>query len=599
MKSILKMIGAVLRTAMSSLGMGWRRMVCALANLRRRLFHKQLPDYVVLVLNQELSERPPFRPWWYHYVPGMQPPLSMADLSDALQRIAGDPDLKGLVLLLKSAPGTLAQAQNLAALFDRFHTWDRQFNPDAPAKRIIVHLEMVSRTSYVVACAADQIVITPLTTWDVLGLHTTPTFWKATLARAGIQMEVVKVAPWKTAFDTFSEPGMSPEYQAQIEWLYDSLFAEIVDAIHKGRRLSVETVHTLIDGAPWNAEAARQTGLVDAIAYEDELPCLLGAAEQPARFKFYADVRGLLFRRVRPRHPQKVGVISLSGAIMPGRSRSFPIPLPLFGEEMLGHLTAQQQIRHARKDDSLAAVVVYVDSRGGSSLASDLIWRELKLLSAEKPTVVYMGNIAGSGGYYISLPGREIIAQRATLTGSIGVITAKPVLQETYAKLDARRYAIRRGEHADLYSDDRPWTASQRAKVEESVRDNYAEFKRRVAEDRHLPYDELDPICSGKVWTGVQALEHGLVDALGDFPVAVERACQLADLPTDGSVRVVDLAPPKDRALAEPVKAIKDALGLDDTQSLLYVGRQLLRGEWQTLIGHDQFWWITTDVSEL
>jgi protease-4 len=178
------------------------------------------------------------------------------------------------------------------------------------------------------------------------------------------------------------------------------------------------------------------------------------------------------------------------------------------------------------------------------------------------------------------------------------VITAKPILQETYSKLQARRYAIRRGEHAGLYSEDQPWTASQRAKVEESVRDNYAEFKRRVADDRNLPYAELDPICNGKVWTGTQALTHGLVDALGDFPVAVERACQLANLPTDGSVRVLDLAAPKDHSLAEPVQAIKAALGLSDGQSLVTVARQLLRGEWQALVGSEPHWWITTDLPD-
>jgi protease-4 len=261
-------------------------------------------------------------------------------------------------------------------------------------------------------------------------------------------------------------------------------------------------------------------------------------------------------------------------------------------------LTAQQQIRAARRDSNLDAVVVFVDSRGGSALASDLIWRELKLLNQEKPVVVYMGAIAGSGGYYIALPSRQIVAQRATLTGSIGVITAKPVLQESYAKLKALRYSIRRGNNADLYSEDHGWTASQRAKIEEHVQHNYAEFKRRVAEDRHLPYEQLDSICSGKVWTGVQALEHGLIDALGDFTVAVERACTLAQLPADGSVRVVDLTPAKERILAEPVQAAKQALGIGELHSLAGLAHALLQGEWQALLQREQTWWLTPDLPE-
>lgn len=577
-------------------GQGWQRLFCGLANLRRQLFRKRLPDYVVIVLNQALTERTPAHPWWYAFLPGAQPPLSLAVLSETLHRIAADPAVNGVLFLCKTVPLGVTQAQSLAMLFDRFRTWDRQFNGEtAPRKRIIVHLEQVTRTAYLAGCAADQIVVTPLTSWDVMGLYTAPTFWKETLARAGVQMDVVKVAPWKTAFDRFSEPRMSPAYEAQVQWLYDSLFADLVTAIQRGRNLPAETVQTLIDGAPWTAEEARAAGLVDAIAYEDELPALLGAADNLARLKPYHEMRRLLMRRPQKRHSQAIGVINLAGAIMPGQSRSFPIPLPLFGDEMLGHLTAQQQIRAARKDRRLAAVVVHVDSPGGSALASDLIWRELQLLNAEKPVVVYMGAIAGSGGYYIALPSRAIVAQRATLTGSIGVITAKPVLQEAYAKLQAKRYAIQRGENADLFSEDRLWNADQRAKIEAGVRHNYEQFKQRVAEGRGLPFDQLDSICNGKVWTGAQALAHGLVDALGDFHVAVERAAEFANLPDGEQARVIDLTSPKQRLLAEPVQALKQALGLGQTESWATLTRSVIAGDWQALLQYERHWWLTID----
>jgi protease IV len=540
---------AGLRRLQSGLDQFWQWLVCETANLRRRVYRKRLPDYVVFVINQELAERTPLQPWWYSYLPGYQPPLSLASLSAAFRRVARDPDVKGIVLLFKTVPLGMVQAQNLAALFDRFREWDRQYHGDMAGKRIVVHLEQVTRTTYIAACAADQVLVTPLTNWDVLGFHTSPTFWKETLDLAGIAMDVVKVAPWKTAFDALSEPVMTPEYEAQVQWLYDSVFADLVAAIQQGRGLSGETVKSLIDGAPWTAEQALAAALVDGIAYEDELPVLLGQAGEPATLKPYSAAHRLLFRRPQQRHPSAVGVISLNGAIIPGRSRSFPLPLPLFGEEVLGHLTAQQQIRAARKNPRLAAVVAYVDSRGGSALASDLIWRELKLLAQEKPLVVYMGSVAGSGGYYISLPAHQI------------VITGKPVLRDAYARLQAQRYSIKRGDHADLYSEDQLWPASQRAKIEEGVQHSYTQFKRRVAEDRALPYEELDAVCNGKVWTGAQALQHGLVDALGDFHVAVECACTLADLPTDGSVRVVDLTPPKERLLAEPAQLQQALLG--------------------------------------
>ncbi len=582
------------------LGAGWARLICGIANLRRRLFRKALPDYAVIVLNGSISERPPQVPWWQRFLPGGdEPPLSLAALATTLDQLAGEPLIRGVIFLVKTPNISLAQAQSLAALLTRFRQRERQIHGEtAPRKSIIFHVEQFSRPICLAACAADKLFVTPLTEWNILGFHTNPTFWQATLAQLGVQMDVVKVAPWKTAFDAFSEPTMTPEYAAQTQWLYDSLYDELVNSIAAGRNLAVETVQALIDGGPWNAEAARAARLVDQLAYEDELPALLGAPNQPARLKKIEKFRHLLLRHPIRYASQAIGVISLTGSIVPGRSRSFPVPMPLFGEETLGHLTAQQQIRAARKQDQLAAVVVHVDSRGGSALASDLIWRELSLLNAEKPVIVYMGDVAGSGGYYIALPSREIIAQRTTLTGSIGVITAKPVLRDTYAKLQAKRYSIGRGAHADLYSEEHPWQGSQRAKIEASVHYSYAQFKERVAAGRGLPFDALDEVANGRVWTGVQALEHGLVDALGDFQFAVERACALAGLPTDGTVHVEDLRPPKQTQLASPVQAAQTWLGAH--QSTLPTWLHLLdHVEWLTLLQHEHDWWLAAEYPEI
>jgi protease-4 len=229
---------------------------------------------------------------------------------------------------------------------------------------------------------------------------------------------------------------------------------------------------------------------------------------------------------------------------MTGASREFPVPLPLIGEDTLGSSSAQQQIRAARRDDSLDAVVVHVDSPGGSALASDLIWRELSLLAAEKPVVVYMGDVAASGGYYIATPAHKIVAQAATLTGSIGVILAKPVAAEALDKAHIRWETLRRGEHADLYASVTPWTEDARAAVAASMDAVYRTFKERVVAGRKIDMAALDDLAGGRVWTGEQALAHGLVDALGDFHTAVELACQEAGLPADGSVRVEAVAEP-------------------------------------------------------
>ncbi|MCB0135940.1 MAG: S49 family peptidase, partial [Caldilineaceae bacterium] len=205
-----------------------------------------------------------------------------------------------------------------------------------------------------------------------------------------------------------------------------------------------------------------------------------------AVIKSFGRVRRLLYRRPRPPALGTVGVISLGGTIMPGASRSFPVPLPLFGDETIGSTTAQQIIRAARQDDGLDAVVVHVDSPGGSALASDLIWRELALLNCEKPVIIYMGDVAASGGYYIAAPGRKIVAQRATLTGSIGVIIAKANLAGAYAKASAHEDEVTRGAHAGIYGDTVEWQGELLERVEQSLQQTYAAFKERVVEGRPL-----------------------------------------------------------------------------------------------------------------
>ncbi|MBX3011914.1 MAG: signal peptide peptidase SppA [Caldilineaceae bacterium] len=587
LRQLLQLIGR-------GLGQGWQHFWCGVANLRRRLWRKQLPDYVVFTLDQALQEREPDTPWWYAYLPGRKPPLTLEALSTALERVAGDPAVKGVIFLAKSPTLSLAQAQSLAILFQRFRQWDQTANQPASqpalwqAKQIHFHLEQITTPLYVAACAADAIYGTPLTTWEVLGLRATPTFYKRTLDKLGITFDVVRVAPWKSAVDQFSRAEMSAEEAEQLTWLLDSWFADITAAIAQGRNLTPTAVQTAIDGAPWSATEAQQLGLLDGVLYEDELPTRLGQSDQPASLKHYAQSQKLLLRRPRFYHAQRIGVISLRGAIMAGESQSRPVPVPLLGQESLGSTTAQQQIRAAREADEIAAVVVHVDSPGGSALASDLIWRELVLLNQEKPVVIYMGDVAASGGYYIAAPGRKVVAQRATLTGSIGVVTAKAVTADAYAKIEAKRQTIQRGANANLYDDQQGWVGDQRAKVEQGVQQVYATFKERVAAGRHLPYETLDEIANGRVWTGAQALAHGLVDELGDFHQAVAIARDLAALSPNRAVHVEAITTSQDNLLAQPIAAISTRLGLHSLWQTGHLVNDLLTQEHH--LSHEPYW---------
>lgn len=593
----LSIPAAGLRFAGRTLGrsVGWTGVT--LSNVRRRVFKGRVPDYVVLTLDRGLAERAAEMPWWMQFVPGIESDLSLEELAVIFQRIAVDPDVRGVTILLKGTELSLSQAQSLAGLFTRFRAWDDAYRGSAtrPAKEIVIYAEAVSGPTALLLSAADWACLPPLASWDVLGLQIASTFLKDPLAKIGVEMEVVRVAPWKTAADALSRSEMSDAQRDQLNWLLESLYATLVTGISQGRGMEAAAVSELINRAPLTADEAHAVGLVDRVAYEDELPAVLMKKAERTRaadvkLRSYAESRRALKRRLPPPVAGRVGVIRLEGTIVSGRSRSFPVPLPLLGEDMLGSTTAQQQIRAARQDDRLDAVVVYVDSRGGSALASDLIWRELKLLDAEKPVVVYMGAVAASGGYYIAVAGRKIVAQPATLTGSIGVIITKPVTQAMTAKIGATTEIVRRGDNAGLFQSNEPWRPEQRTLIEEMVDHTYGLFKARVAEGRKLDPEALEPLCGGRVWTGEQARENGLVDALGDFCTAVEIARELAGFHTRDRVETVAVTPEKRPIMPLPgLDALRDAGGLADFT------RDILNGTLLDLLSAEQVW-LLSDV---
>jgi protease-4 len=293
-----------------------------------------------------------------------------------------------------------------------------------------------------------------------------------------------------------------------------------------------------------------------------------------------------------------IGVLDLSGSIVPGVSRSFPIPLPLLGGEILGSNSVQQQVRAARKRDDLAAVVAYVDSPGGSALASDLMWRELSLLAQEKPLVIYMGPTAASGGYYIATPGHAILAQEATLTGSIGVITAKLITTDAYQRIHIGRESVQRGANAALYSDAHPWNEEQRAQVESSVRLIYTTFQQRVQTGRKLSPEAVANVAEGRVWTGEQGLRRGLVDAIGDFTLAVETAARLAHMEysTTTELRTERITASRGGLLAEPVKSARTLFAIL-SQPATPAG--ILAQAWKHALRADRFWLLADSLPRI
>jgi protease-4 len=281
----------------------WQRLLCAGSNLRRRLFLRRLTAYPILRLEGDLLERTPDAPWYYAFLPMYTAPLSLEAIDAALQRIAGDPDVAGVLFQCTDCTPSLAQAQSLRSLLDRFRAADRRLCPAGPPKRIVFHLEQVTAPLYVAAAGADLIALTPLTEWDVKGLAATPLFFKDALAQVGIAFDVVRVAPWKTAADTFAADGLSDAAREQYNWLFDSLYAALVDGIASGRGLAPETVRALIDRAPLAAPDAQAAGLIDAVAYADELPALLGIEDERRYPQLYGRMRKRLYRHAQRSQP--------------------------------------------------------------------------------------------------------------------------------------------------------------------------------------------------------------------------------------------------------------------------------------------------------
>ncbi|PIE80789.1 MAG: signal peptide peptidase SppA [Chloroflexi bacterium] len=584
----------------------WTHSGIALRNSMRRMRDTKV-DYILMPIDGTLPERAsPPRSFVERQLPLPPPPLSMQVINRRLQAVADAENVKGVVFLFQNLHPGLATLQNLRRSFTRLQEH---------GKEVIVYTPVLDMTTYYAATAADRIIVPPSAQFEALGLRMETTFLKDAMAQIGIEMDVIQISPYKTALNMFGESDITPQQREQLTWLLDDRFDEMTATMANGRSLSQEALQSLIDQAPLFPQEALKAGLIDDIAYEDELVYLLAAEpEQETEEKLaveektasaettvlpseeieaeedkrpqakllpWPEARGLLLEKARQKQRKFVGVISLEGTIMMGASRRPPIeppvPIPFVGGETAGELTLRQQLRAAEKMDNMAALIFHVDSGGGSALASDIICREIERVSQKKPVVVYMGNAAASGGYYVSAYAKHIMAQTGTITGSIGVISGRVSTKGLLDKLQLHQVSLQRGARAGLYQDSQPMTADERQVFWDNIVQIYSKFKEVVANGRSLPYDELDEICEGRVWTGRQALDLKLVDSTGDFVDAVRQAAKLGKIETDDEyqISVINVRGGNGR-YAQP-NPFEKALPPDDsTKTILEIVRLLL-----------------------
>ncbi len=526
-----------------------------LANLLARLPGPPL-DYVVVEISGSYPERtpPPRRlaqrliqpPWQRH-------DESLEALRDRLERIAGAPGVQGIVLRCRDLTAGLAAVQGLR---------DAVAHLRRRGKRVIAYLTEADLSAYYLATAADEILMPAVAFWAVLGMRSEITFFREAFDRVGILPEFERIAEFKTAADRFVRSGLSEHHREMLDAILDSWMQEVAGDVAVARRVNPADVRAAVDRAPLTAADARAAGLIDGLCYEDELPARLGSPERPAALHPWATARRRFARPYRWRaNTPVIGVVELIGGIITGESRDSPIPIPLIGGRLAGSDTVARAFRAAERHPRIRAIVFHVDSGGGSALASDLILREVERIKVKKPVIAFMGNVAGSGGYYVSCGASRIIAQPATVTGSIGVVTGKLTAQGLYGRLGLNREVVARGEAATMTSPFRPFTPAQLDTVRRGIQEIYRVFVGKVAAGRGKTAGDVEAIARGRVWTGRQALERGLVDELGDFSTAVRRARELAAIPADAGVMTVTVRPPRATAVPSAPRALAGAIG--------------------------------------
>jgi protease-4 len=414
----------------------------------------------------------------------------------------------------------------------------------ASGKEVIAYLEYGGDREYYLATAASRIFLLPASPLDLSGIATYEIFLRGALDKIGAYPDFLQIGAYKTAPNSLTQTGLTPAHREMSESLNRDLYDQLVRGIAEARRKTVGEVRALLDEGPFTPEAAERAGLVDGLAYVDQLD------DRVAAFRGEADEDRMVeepdYGRVNPRsvgiRPQaRIAVLLASGVIVSGKSAYDPINGPVVGSD-----TMVEQIQRIREDASIRAIVLRVDSPGGSSVASDVIWRELMITRDAKPLrplVVSMSDLAASGGYYISMPAHVIVAQPGTLTGSIGIYGGKVAIGGVMEKLGVETETIRSGRNADLGSPFAPFTPEQRVKLMSYMDSFYKGFVQKVAASRRTTPEKIDALAQGRVWTGRQARQHGLVDMLGGLDTAVAVAKQRAGIPADEDVELVTFPP--------------------------------------------------------
>ncbi len=503
--------------------------VIGFALIANSLGKPDVPENSVLVLNVSgsLPDYNPPDPMGKFF--GVESAESFSSLLTQIRKAKVDKRVGAILLDVDSSGIGWGKADELREAIKDFK---------ASGKPVYAFMEMGMNKEYYIATAADKIYLPPSGDLFINGFAAQAMFFRGSLDKLGVEPQFLKIGKYKNAPDQYTEKEMTDGQKEVTNAILDDYYNRVVTAIAESRKKSPEDVKAMIDNAPFNAKQAQSQGLIDEALYRDEvyekLKNQLGYKEEDKlRTISSNDYRDITADSLGLNNGEKVAVIYASGGISSGKSSNSPV-----GGQSVGSDTIVQALTEATEDTTIKAIVLRVDSPGGSALASDVIWHAIEKAKEKKPVVVSMGDVAASGGYYIACNANKIIAEPSTVTGSIGVFLGKPVLKGFYDWIGVNTQYTTRGKNAGLFREDQKWEGDELAKMTEQMNSIYFDnFVPKVAKGRNKTVEEINAIGQGHVWTGFQAKQNGLIDEFGGLEKAIDVAKELASLPADKDVK--------------------------------------------------------------
>lgn len=451
--------------------------------------------------NTAFSKKDSIRDFWVH-----------------IKRAKIDERIKGIALKISFLHTDFAKIEELGLMLKDFRK---------SGKKVLAYIEGGGLKEYYLATFADKVYVFKGANFILNGLAIESLFLKNTLSKLGIEAQIFHIGEYKSAGDTFTEDHMTPPNKESLEKLLNDIYNHTIQQIAVNRKINADQVKTLVEEIPIANEDYLAAKMIDGILYEDEVLKNIDLEDQ-TNFSTYRETTGSWpYRGVK-----KIAVIFASGEIQTGKSGG----QSLFGGDVMGSATVASQLRIARENPSIKAVVLRIDSPGGDAVASEVIRREVELLAKKKPLVISMSGLAASGGYWIAMGSKHIMSLPQTITGSIGVISGKLILKGLYDKIGISKEILKTSRYADIYSDYRGFSPEEKDKLMKIMGRIYQSFLEKVSISRNMKLEEVDKVARGRVWSGNTAMELKLVDKMGGLNDAVEEAKKLAGIPTSENV---------------------------------------------------------------